>query len=96
MLAFPPFTQQALKLDSFRWVPFEVNPTISLSTQYAMLKEIGNALIQSDVAVNLVVNLRKNIKNKVKLEEMAAGLNKRKIIKQVSTFLCVLCVGVHT
>lgn len=49
----------------------------------AMLKEIGNALIQADVAVNLVIALRKNIKNKIKLEELAAGLNKRKIIKQV-------------
>jgi len=57
----------------------------------AMLKEIGNALIQADVAVNLVVTLRKNIKNKIKLEEMAAGLNKRKIIKQaVFDELCEL------
>lgn len=56
-----------------------------------MLKEIGNALIQADVAVNLVITLRKNIKNKIKLEEMAAGLNKRKIIKQaVFDELCEL------
>jgi signal recognition particle subunit SRP54 len=49
----------------------------------SMLKEIGNALIASDVAVKLVITLRSNIKNKVKLEELAAGINKRKIIKQV-------------
>eukprot|EP01111_Echinosteliopsis_oligospora_P006721 TRINITY_DN2104_c0_g1_i2.p1 TRINITY_DN2104_c0_g1~~TRINITY_DN2104_c0_g1_i2.p1 ORF type:complete len:207 (+),score=67.67 TRINITY_DN2104_c0_g1_i2:80-700(+) len=48
-----------------------------------MLKEIGNALVMSDVNVRLVIKLKTNIKNKIKLEEMAAGLNKRKIIKQV-------------
>lgn len=48
----------------------------------SMLKEIGNALIAADVAVKLVITLRTNIKNQVKLEEMAAGINKRKIIKQ--------------
>jgi signal recognition particle subunit SRP54 len=64
---------------------------IDEQTVELMLKEIGNALIQADVAVNLVITLRKNIKNKIKLEEMAAGLNKRKIIKQaVFDELCEL------
>ncbi len=48
-----------------------------------MLKEIGNALVLADVNVPMVAKLKTNIKNKIKLEEMAAGLNKRKIIKQV-------------
>jgi len=48
-----------------------------------MLKEIGNALIQSDVNVRLVVTLRTNIKKKINLEELAAGINKRKLIQKV-------------
>ena len=51
----------------------------------AMLKEISNALMAADVQFNLVLKLRKNIRDKVKIEDMAAGLNKRKIIQQVST-----------
>eukprot|EP01098_Paradermamoeba_levis_P010183 TRINITY_DN4278_c0_g1_i1.p1 TRINITY_DN4278_c0_g1~~TRINITY_DN4278_c0_g1_i1.p1 ORF type:complete len:485 (-),score=171.84 TRINITY_DN4278_c0_g1_i1:53-1507(-) len=56
-----------------------------------MLKEIGNALIASDVNVRLVLNLRKNIKNKINLEEMAAGINRRRMI-QMAVFdeLCAL------
>eukprot|EP01119_Soliformovum_irregulare_P017388 TRINITY_DN5160_c0_g1_i1.p1 TRINITY_DN5160_c0_g1~~TRINITY_DN5160_c0_g1_i1.p1 ORF type:complete len:484 (+),score=148.17 TRINITY_DN5160_c0_g1_i1:53-1504(+) len=47
-----------------------------------MLKEIGNALITADVQFQLVLKLRKNIKNTVNLTEMAGGLNKRKIIQK--------------
>jgi len=49
----------------------------------SMLKEICNALVTADVNFNLVIKLRKNITEKVKIEDMAAGLNKRKIIQQV-------------
>jgi signal recognition particle GTPase len=49
----------------------------------SMLKEIGNALVLADVNVPLVAKLKANIKKRISLEEVAAGLNKRKIIKQV-------------
>ena len=48
-----------------------------------MLKEIGNALVQADVNVRLVLNLRNNIKTAVNLEEMAAGANRRHLIQKV-------------
>lgn len=46
-----------------------------------LLKEIGNALIQSDVNVKLVMELRTKVKKAVKLEDMGQGLNKRKVIQ---------------
>lgn len=49
----------------------------------SMLKEIGNALVLADVNVPLVARLKSNIKKRISLEEIASGLNKRKIIKQV-------------
>jgi len=56
-----------------------------------MLKEIGNALIASDVNFQLVLKLRKNIKAAINITELAAGLNKRKIIqKAVFDELCSL------
>lgn len=57
--------------------------TIDTAVLDQMLKEIGNALMQADVNYQLVGKLRKNIKAKVNLEEMAAGHNKRKLIQQV-------------
>jgi signal recognition particle subunit SRP54 len=48
-----------------------------------MLKEIAAALLQSDVNIKLVQNLRNNIKKIVNIEEMASGVNKRKIIQKV-------------
>lgn len=53
-----------------------------------MLKEIGNALVAADVQLALVLKLRKNIKNKINLSDMAAGLNKRKLIQKVRVKLC--------
>eukprot|EP00879_Flechtneria_rotunda_P006329 GHRR01006652.1.p1 GENE.GHRR01006652.1~~GHRR01006652.1.p1 ORF type:complete len:520 (+),score=205.24 GHRR01006652.1:452-2011(+) len=55
----------------------------------ACLKEICAALLQADVNVRLVAGLRSNIKKRVNVEELAAGLNKRKIIeKSVFDELC--------
>lgn len=62
-----------------------------------MLKEICAALLEADVNVKLVGTLRKNIRSAVNLEEMPAGVNKRRIIQQavfkelcrVSVCLCV-------
>lgn len=63
----------------------------------ACLKEICSALLQSDVNVRLVAGLRNNIKKRVNMDELAAGLNKRKIIeKAVFDELCsILDSGVE-
>jgi signal recognition particle subunit SRP54 len=58
------------------------------------LKEICKALLQSDVNVRLVAGLRDNVKKRVNVEELAAGLNKRKIIeKAVFDELCSMLDG---
>lgn len=46
-----------------------------------MLKEISRALIEADVNVRLVKQLRDNVKGAIDFEEMASGLNKRKMIQ---------------
>eukprot|EP01137_Pigoraptor_chileana_P017563 Opistho-2@75813 len=57
----------------------------------AMLKEICAALLESDVNVRLVKQLRTNVKAAIDFDEMAAGLNKRRIIqKAVFDELCRL------
>lgn len=43
--------------------------------------------MQADVNVKLVLTLRNNIKTKVNLEEMATGLNKRRVIQKVCLLL---------
>eukprot|EP00960_Hanusia_phi_P011951 347985-Hanusia_phi.AAC.4 len=47
-----------------------------------MLKEISSALLSSDVNVKLVSSLRKNVKNRINLEDLATGLNRRRMIQQ--------------
>lgn len=55
------------------------------------LKDIARALLQSDVNVAMIKELRENIKKKVNMSEMAAGLNKRKVIeKAVFDELCAM------
>lgn len=49
----------------------------------AMCKEICAALLQSDVNVKLVAGMRNNIKKRINLEEMAAGVNRRRVIQSV-------------
>lgn len=64
---------------------------VDMSVVDEMLKEICNALVASDVNVKLVFQLRKNIKDSINLEDMAAGINKRKVIQQaVFDELCKL------
>lgn len=54
-----------------------------------MLKEITYALLEADVNVKNVSELRKNVTSRVNLEELAAGVNKRKLIqKAVFDELC--------
>lgn len=47
----------------------------------AMLKEISRALLEADVNFRLVKQLRENVKSAIDFEEMATGLNKRKMIQ---------------
>lgn len=48
----------------------------------ACLKEISTALLQADVNVKLVMNLRTNVKTRANNADKGAGLNKRKIIEK--------------
>lgn len=48
-----------------------------------LMKEVCNTLIQSDVNLKLVINLKTNLKKILNLENMAAGHNKRNLIKKV-------------
>jgi len=48
-----------------------------------LLKEISIALLQADVNVRQVKQLQERIKSSVNLEELASGLNRRRIIEQV-------------
>uniref|UniRef100_A0A7S1XFD6 Signal recognition particle 54 kDa protein n=1 Tax=Compsopogon caeruleus TaxID=31354 RepID=A0A7S1XFD6_9RHOD len=55
----------------------------------AMLKEISRALLEADVNVKTVAQLRGNVKKSVNLDELAAGHNKRRMIqKAVFDELC--------
>ena len=48
----------------------------------AILKEICGALLESDVQVKLVRQLRDNVKLAVNLEDSAAGANRRRLIQK--------------
>lgn len=55
----------------------------------ACLKEICTALLQADVNVKQVSNLRNGIKKRVNIEQLASGLNKQRVIeKAVFDELC--------
>ncbi len=57
----------------------------------SFLKEICTALLQADVNVKQVSGLRTGVKNRVNLEQLAAGLNKQRIIeKAVFDELCAI------
>jgi len=47
-----------------------------------MLKEIVVALMESDVNVKLIQRLRNGVKSAINLDEIASGLNKRRVIQQ--------------
>ena len=47
-----------------------------------MIKEICAALLEADVNVKLVGNLRKSIRGSVNFKDMAPGLNKKRIIQK--------------
>jgi signal recognition particle subunit SRP54 len=48
------------------------------------LHEIARALLQSDVQIRMVSDMRANIRRAVNLDALPAGTNKRRIIQQVS------------
>ncbi|XP_033101149.1 signal recognition particle 54 kDa protein-like [Anneissia japonica] len=47
----------------------------------SMLTEVCRALLEADVNIQLVSQLRKNVRSVIDFDEMAAGLNKRKMIQ---------------
>ncbi|XP_064393923.1 signal recognition particle subunit SRP54-like [Halichondria panicea] len=55
----------------------------------AMLKEICKALLEADVNIKLVKRLQENVKSAVNFEDMAAGINRRRLIQ--STVFNELC-----
>jgi len=57
------------------------SPIIDEETMTTMLKEIAMALLQADVDVKIVKELRENIKRRVQLEDMAGGYNKKRIVQ---------------
>ena len=61
-----------------------------------MLSEVCRALLEADVNIRLVKQLRENVKAVIDFDEMAAGLNKRKMI-QTAVFkelVKVLCIQI--
>ncbi|VDP10025.1 unnamed protein product [Soboliphyme baturini] len=48
----------------------------------AMLKEVCTALLEADVNIRLVKQLRENVKSQINFDEMAAGMNKRRMIQK--------------
>jgi len=46
-----------------------------------MLKQVVMALIEADVNIRLVKKLRENVRAVINFDDMAAGLNKRKMIQ---------------
>jgi hypothetical protein len=68
--------------------------TIDKAAFDAALKEIANALVQSDVEVSLVLKMRTNIQKKVNITELGAGIDKHAVIeKAVRDELCALLDG---
>src|SRR5438105_11769614 len=61
-------------------------PILDEETVNEMLKEICNALVAADVNIKLVFQLRESLKTRMRLEEMAAGINRRKAIRMVKRF----------
>ncbi|OMJ14165.1 Signal recognition particle 54 kDa protein [Smittium culicis] len=56
-------------------------PVIDQKVLDSLLKDICAALLNSDVNIKLVYNLKENVKKTVDLDKLAAGANKKKIIQ---------------
>lgn len=46
-----------------------------------MLKEVCTALLEADCNIRLVKQLRENVRSVIDFDEMAGGLNKRRMIQ---------------
>lgn len=62
-----------------------------------MLKEICAALLEADVNIRLVKKLRENVRAVIDFDEMAGGLNKRRMIqsavfKELVKVSCNMCI----
>lgn len=60
-----------------------------------MIKEISNALVEADVNIKLVSNLRKTIKSSVKFHELPPHANKKRIIQKAVFDALVDIVNPH-
>lgn len=47
-----------------------------------LLKEVCTALLEADVNIRLVKQLRENVKSQFNFDEMAGGMNKRRMIQK--------------
>lgn len=54
---------------------------INFQVLNSMLKQICAALLEADVNIRLVKNLRENVRAVIDFDEMAGGLNKRRMIQ---------------
>lgn len=61
-----------------------------------MLKEIGNALVEADVNIKLVAQLRKSIKSTVNFKELPPAVNKKRLIQKAVFDELVQLVDPHS
>jgi len=61
---------------------FHAHTTVGDAEIDLLLREIGNALMQSDVNFKVVMKLRQDIKAQILLQEDQGGFNKRKIVQR--------------
>ncbi|KAL6704408.1 Signal recognition particle [Coniothyrium glycines] len=58
------------------------SPNLDEKAFEGMVKEISNALVEADVNVKLVMNLRQSIKRAVDFKHLAPGVNKKRLIQK--------------
>ncbi|KAF2865705.1 signal recognition particle protein [Massariosphaeria phaeospora] len=58
------------------------SPNLDEKAFEGMVKEISNALVEADVNVKLVMNLRNSIKRSVDFKHLAPGVNKKRLIQK--------------
>ena len=61
----------------------------------SMLKEVCAALLEADVNIRLVKQLRENVRGVIDFDDMAQGLNKRKMIQTAVFKVSVKKVFIH-
>lgn len=57
------------------------SPVINEEVLESCLKEVCRALMEADVNIKLVKQLREGVKNQINLDDMGSGLNKRRVIQ---------------